>query len=131
MIISGWCLVISFFKTQYVLFSFAGWISWNGRNEGMKKQKKTREAIKAQLYYYGSLQLSLEGRKLPRAKFAAFLTEIWIISLRFFFCTRKFHFFRRCSDCSFCLMSFEKLLFLMLSFYLLRFSVSRIFLFYC
>ena len=40
------------------------------------------EAIKIQLYYYGSPKLSLEGGKPSRAKIAAFLTEVGVLSFR-------------------------------------------------
>ena len=65
--VNGWRLVISSFKPQYVLFSFSGPVNWNGMNEG-RRDKETSDASKTQLYYYyRRLQLSLEGRRPPRA----------------------------------------------------------------
>ena len=84
MSVNGWWLVISSFKTQYVLFSYVGHVCWNRRKEGetesqmkllrlvswngTKERSRDKEmsgAIKTQLCNYGSLQLNLErGRPL-------------------------------------------------------------------
>ena len=70
--VGSWSFLPS--NPQYVLFSFA-------EMELRKEKKKTSEAIKTQLYYYGSLQLSFEGTKLPRPKIVAYLVKISVLSL--------------------------------------------------
>ena len=124
--VNAWWLVNSFFKPQYALFSLACWASWNGMKEG-SRDKEMNEAIKTQLYYYGSLQLSREGGRPPQAikSLLSLLRSKFFFFFEFLVGTRKLFFFWACQRFP------RRLLFLMYLLYFVFFLSGFILSFHC
>ena len=73
--VNGWWLVISNFKLQHVLLSFASCVSWKGMKEG---RGEINEWIK-------QLRLNFvtkfwRGKTSPNNEIAAFLAEVLVLS---------------------------------------------------